>query len=59
MYRVRFFMQHLDTKQKIESNEVFYDEITEFTLMLLKSERTRLETTMPSWRIFYMIEDLT
>lgn len=56
MYRVQFIMQHQTTKQKLESNEVYYDELDEFTITLLTAERTRLELTMPYWRILYLIE---
>ena len=49
-------MQHQTTKQKLESNEVYYDELDEFTITLLTAERTRLELTMPYWRILYLIE---
>ena len=56
MIRVKFVMQHQTTKQQLQSNEVYYDELDEFTIGLLTAERVRLELTMPYWRILYLIE---
>lgn len=58
MISVQFFAQDKETKQKINSNKVYYDEINYTNLMVIKAQRTRLEHNLKGYRIVCVIEEL-
>jgi hypothetical protein len=58
MIAVQFFAQDKTSKQKTSSNKLYFDEINFTNLMVLKAQRTRLETNLPNYRILCVIEQL-
>jgi hypothetical protein len=58
MISVQFFAQDKETKQKINSNKVYYDEINYTNLMVIKAQRARLEHNLKGDRIVCVIEEL-
>lgn len=58
MISVQFFAQDKDTKQKTSSNKLYFDEINYTNLMVLKAQRTRLESNLPNYRIVCVIEQI-
>jgi len=58
MIAVQFFAQDKTSKQKTSSNKLYFDEINYTNLMVLKAQRTRLETNLPNYRILCVIEQL-
>lgn len=58
MIAVQFFAQDKTSKQKTSSNKLYFDEINYTNLMVLKAQRTRLETNLPNYRILCVIEEL-
>jgi hypothetical protein len=58
MYRVKFFSENLLTKEKNQTNEVFFDKIDDGVLILLDTQRNKLEFMLPFNRILCVIEEL-
>jgi hypothetical protein len=59
MISVQFFAQEKTTKQKINSNKVYFDEINYTNLMVIKAQRSKLESNLPDYRIVCVIEQIS
>jgi len=58
MYKVKFFTQDLEDKTRNQTNEVFFDEIDEAVIILIKTQIARLELTLKNVRVLCLIENL-
>lgn len=58
MIKIKFIAESLDKLNKLQTMSVYYEEIDELTIMLLESQRYKIQNEYPTHRVMMLIENM-